>query len=1109
MSDPVAELMGESSQSSDEARLYRLQFLASLSLVAALVLGLGAYFIWQHWQDFEADLRQTEARYVTEQRDTLAREVDNARSYLAYIRSRIEPILREQLRTQVDDAYLIARTIYEREKNHLPDQLLKPLIKEALRPLRFFDGRGYYVILDTDGTCVLMPTDPAREGTSLLDDHDDKGDHFVRRLLDFVGDTVSYAMVRYRWFTPATPHIMQDKFAYVRRFEPFNWLIGTGEYVDALEYKLKRESLSRLRAIRFGETGSIAVLRQDGRVLLSPTSAITEGQGVEFIPYDEERELVARLLDIGRKGGGELRYDWTPPDSGRSESKIAVVSAPDVWGWIVIASFTVNDLAEVMEARRAEAGYGVRTRILTTVGALGVALAASVALSWLVTGWIRRLVGSYRRSMRQSDSMLRERARQLYLANFFVDHVSEIVVLADAGLHIAYVNPFGCAALGASAEELAGSHADLLVAFKENVAREGSPAAEHYETQYRTRDGRLLELEVTASRVTYEGEDFYCAIARDISERKRAEWEMRLSAKVFDNAAEGMVVTNESNRIVAVNDAFCRITGYSREEMMGEVPPMLAADGPDDSFHAEMWDTLRTVGHWSGEIWTMRKSGERFPEWLSVQLVRNEAGEVVNCIAAFSDITEKRAQEERIRHLAQYDFLTELPNRFLLRDRLERAMAAAVRHGTKVGLLFVDLDRFKTINDSLGHAIGDKLLRAVAARLADTVRASDTVSRQGGDEFVILLGDLDSADAAGAVARKVQRAMADPFLIEGHELQISPSIGIALYPDDGDSIDTLFKCADMAMYAAKEMGRANHQFFTPDLNRRASERLWLESNLRHALADNELELHFQPQFSVDGRRLIGAEALVRWRRRDGQLVPPAQFIPVAEDTGLIVPLGDWVLGEACRRAAELHAQGRRLPIAINLSAVQMRRPGLADRVAFWLAAYDLPPEWLELEVTESVLMDDSDMVANAFARLREMGVSLAIDDFGTGYSSLSYLKRFRVDKLKIDRSFVLGLTDGSDGGAITEAIISMARSLKMRTIAEGVETEEQFGCLARLGCDQIQGYLLARPMPFGQLVAFIAEHRDMVEPAPADPAPPDPAPPDPAAPDPVLADPVR
>ena len=1082
MSDPIADLMREPSRTSDERRLYRLQFLASLFLVAAVVVGLGAYFIWQHRMDFEADLKQTEARYLEEQRRTLQEELENARSYIAYMRSRTEPLLRAELRAKVDEAYGIAWTIYEREKEYLPEASIRQSIKETLRPLRFFGGRGYYFIDGMDGSCVLLPIDPQREGSSLLDNRDDQGRPIMRNLILAVDDPDMQGFTRYRWFAPDNPHSMSDKFAYVRRFEPFDWLIGTGDYIAAVEEKIQHETLDRLRARRFGDSGFIAVLREDGEVLLSPTSPAAEGMNARDLPWEKERELVTRLLRTGTQGGGEVRFDWVHPVTGRPAPKVAYAGAPDAWGWVLVAGFYADDVDTVLEQRRAEIGAGMKKRILTTVAVLALALGASAWVSWLVTGWVRRIVRGYQSNMRQSDSMLRERARQLYLANFFVDHVSEIVVLADAELRIAYVNPFGCEALGASPEELVGTHADLLERFRDGAAETSAHyESAHYETVYHTRDGRTLELEVTASRVTYDGDAYCCAIARDISQRKRAEWELRLSAKVFDNAAEGMVVTNEKNRIVAVNDAFCRITGYSREEVIGGDPAMLASGRQDGVYYAGMWAKLREEGHWSGEIWNKRKSGEVYPEWLSIQVVRNEAGEAVNYIAAFSDITEKRAQEERIRHLAQYDFLTDLPNRFLLRDRLERAMLSADRHGTKVGLLFVDLDRFKNINDSLGHGVGDRLLRAVGERLLETVRASDTVSRQGGDEFVILVNDLDSTDAAGSVARKVLSAMTVPFPVDGHELEISPSIGIAVYPDDGKTIDVLLKCADMAMYAAKEAGRANHQYFTPELNKRASERMWLESNLRHALADNELELHFQPQFAVDGRRLVGAEGLLRWRRRDGTMVPPGQFIPVAEDTGLIQPIGDWVLGEACRRAAELIARGHPILIAINLSAVQLRRPGLADRVAFWLDAYKVPARCLELEVTESILMDDSDAVTGTFARLREMGVALAIDDFGTGYSSLSYLKRFRVDKLKIDRSFVTSLTDGSDGGVIAEAIIGMARSLRMQTLAEGVETEEQFGGLARLGCDQIQGYLLGRPMPFEQFAAFVARHADAPE----------------------------
>ncbi|PWC34462.1 hypothetical protein TSO352_18485 [Azospirillum sp. TSO35-2] len=1050
-----------------------------MTLVSALVLGLGFYFVWQHWADFEHDLQQSEARSIQEQHQALVQEVENAQSYLAYMRSRVEPLLKEELRSQVDEAYSIARSVHEREKDILPDASVKESIKETLRPLRFSAGRGYYFINDLNGVSVLMPVEPEREGTSNLAGPDPQRAEVVRELMRAAQDPTARGFARYRWRMPDDPTHVVDKLAFVRRFEPFDWLIGASDSLEAAEAKLQRESLERLRAFRFGETGYIGVLRQDGQVLLSPTAPASEGMNAHSLPWKTERDLLTRLLELGRQGGGELRYDWIHPVTARPTPKMAYVSAPTVWGWILIAGFYVDDVGREMEERRAEIGRGVNQRVWTTVAVLGVALAASVGVSWLVTGWIRRIVGSYQLRMRRSDTMLRERARQLYLANFFVDHVSEIVVLADAQLNIAYINPFGCRALGGTLEDLVMGQATLL----ERFAADGEGAPGHYETVYHTPDDRRLELEVTASRIAYEGEVYYSAIARDITERKRAEWQLRLSAKVFDNAAEGMFVSGEDKRIVAANDAFARITGYGRDEVLGRSPEFLRSDRNPPGFYEELWAQLRADGHWAGEIWSTRKSGEVFPEWLSVKVVTNEDGAVVNYIAAFTDITETRAQEERIRHLAQYDFLTDLPNRFLLRDRLERAMLAAGRHGTRVGLLFVDLDRFKTINDSLGHEVGDGLLREVGTRLLATVRASDTVSRQGGDEFIILISDMDDPDSAGTVARKVLRALSDAYLIDGHELQVTPSIGIAIYPDDGTGIDALLKNADMAMYAAKEAGRATYRFFTPELNRRASDRMWTENNLRRALANNELELHFQPQFSVDGRRLIGAEALVRWRQPDGSLIMPGQFIPVAEDTGLILPLGDWVLGEACRRAAEL-LRHQDLVIAINLSAVQVRRPGLAERVAGWLSAYNIPPSALELEVTESVLMDDSDVVSDTFAQLREMGVPLAIDDFGTGYSSLAYLKRFRVDKLKIDRSFVSELRDGNpDSGAIAEAIIGMARSLRMQTLAEGVETEEQFRCLAELGCEQLQGYLLGRPMPFDDFLAF-ARRSDLAPEAP-------------------------
>ncbi|MGQ9369750.1 bifunctional diguanylate cyclase/phosphodiesterase [Azospirillum sp. ST 5-10] len=1070
MPQPAVETPLDDSHRSAETRLYRLQFVASLILSALLVLGLGLFLVYQHVADFQAGRALAEARYIEAQRTVLVQQVENARDYLAFMRSRTEVVLKDAIRAQVDLAHAIATAVHERESGRRPPAEVQDMIRETLRPLRFFDGRGYFFVDDLQGICVLLPINPELEGTSLLDNRDDAGTFIMRDLIRAVEGPGHRGFARYRWYVPGGDGRMMEKIAYARRFEPYDWLIGAGEYLDLVEQRLQEEALARMRALRFGSDGYIAVLRSDGMVLVSPMTPDSEGRLAAALPSAEERRLMERLVEQGNAGGGILRYDWRRPATGRMAPKLSYVSAPDAWGWILVAGVYLDDLEADLADQRRELREGVELRIATTVGVLLLALAGSSATSWLVTRWIRRLVGGYRTRAAESDTMLRERARQLHLANFFLDHVSEIVVLADAERRVTSVNPFGCAALGAPLDDLVGRPSVLLKGV-------GDGEGARYDTEYRRPDGRILQLEVTASRLVYDGHDHFCAIARDVTERRRAEWEMGLAAKVFDHAVEGMMVTDAEARMVAVNDAFVRITGFARGEALGRDPKILASGRHDPEFYAALWRALLDDGQWTGEIWNRRKSGEVYPEWLSIQAVRDGSGGVVNYIAAFTDLSESRAQEERIRRLAQYDILTELPNRVLLRDRLERALAAAQRSGHRVGVLVVDLDRFKTVNDSLGHAVGDALLREMAARLSRAVRTSDTVSRQGGDEFVILLCDLEVPEAAGGVARKLLHALSEPCRVAGHELRVTPSIGIAVSPDDGATVDALLKSADMAMYAAKDSGRATYRFFTADLNRRASDRLWLENNLRRAIENGEMELHYQPQIRIDGRRLVGCEALVRWREPDGRLIPPSQFIPIAEETGLILALGDWVLDEACRRAAALpppDGSDGAFRMAVNLSVVQLRRPGLWQRVADTLGRHGLPAERLELEVTESMLMEESGTVTDTLARLREMGVALAIDDFGTGYSSLGYLRRFHADKLKIDRSFVDGLCTGPDGGVIVAAIVSMARSLGMETLAEGVETAEQFDALAAMGCEQVQGFLVGRPMPFAEFAAFAA-----------------------------------
>ena len=563
----------------------------------------------------------------------------------------------------------------------------------------------------------------------------------------------------------------------------------------------------------------------------------------------------------------------------------------------------------------------------------------------------------------------------------------------------------------------------------------------------------------------------------DITARRSAEVQLKLAYEAVRCSGEGILVTDAEHRIVSVNPAFEAVTGFSAQELAGKTPAHIASAQYDEHFYGAMHEALETSGHWQGEIWNQRKSGETYPEWLGVSVVRGDDGRSTHYIYIFSDMTERKDAQQRIEFLAHHDPLTGLPNRLLLRDRVERAQIHATRTQSRAALLFLDLDHFKTINDSLGHPVGDRLLRAVVERLKSCVRESDTISRQGGDEFIILLSEMRDSDSVARVADKIQQRMGEPFVLDNHSLNTSFSIGIALFPDDGDDFDSLLQKADTAMYHAKETGRNGHRFFTEQMNLQVVEHLRLQTELRYALENREFVLHYQPQLDLHNGHIIGVEALIRWNRPDRGLVPPGRFIGVAEDSGLIVPIGAWVLAEACRQARVWQDAG--LPpfvVAVNLSAAQFKRADLVSTVINALVLSDLDAQWLELELTESILIQDAEATLDAVHRLKALGVMLSVDDFGTGYSSLTYLKRFAVDKLKIDRSFIFDLVSDPDDAAIVRAIIQMAQSLKLRTVAEGVENAELVDRLREYGCDEIQGYCFAYPMPADQLEAFVRAH---------------------------------
>lgn len=673
------------------------------------------------------------------------------------------------------------------------------------------------------------------------------------------------------------------------------------------------------------------------------------------------------------------------------------------------------------------------------------------------------------------------------------ESISDVICSTDSNLALNYISPSVNAVLGydvdwvfkngwqsiiANPQQLAG-----IYSLVEQVSRAlgDQEALSKLRDQVQTQlflfdclraDGRKVPIELRVVLVwdehgTFEG---ILGVGRDISQQRRAEKDLRMAATVFEHSTSAILITDPAGYIVQANEAFSRVSGYEVADVLDQLPNMLTVDEQQEAHLRYVLKQLHQHSTWEGEVWLKRRNGEHYPAWVGITAVFDDEGDLASYVCFFSDISERKASEQRIHRLAYYDALTHLPNRTLFQDRLHTALQSAERQKSWVVLMFLDLDRFKPINDSLGHAAGDRMLKEMATRLLGCVAEDDTVARMGGDEFTLLLQPRVNREMALNraihVAEQILASLVRPFVLEGREFFVTASIGIALSPQDGNELSQLMKNADTAMYHAKERGKNNFQFYQADMNASALERLELESDLRHALDQNEFVLYYQPQFSGDGKRLTGAEALLRWRHPRRGLVPPGDFIPVLEELGLVVDVGDWVIGEACRQLKTWHQNKVRVPkVSVNISARQFSDGQLGTRIATILKDTGLPPACLELELTESILMREVNEAMHILDSLKNLGLSIAVDDFGTGYSSLNYLKQFPIDVLKIDRTFVDGLPSGEQDAQIARAIIAMAHSLNLAVIAEGVETHEQLDFLREHGCDEVQGYLFGRPMP--------------------------------------------
>ncbi|SFZ78808.1 sensor domain-containing protein [Chitinimonas taiwanensis] len=663
-------------------------------------------------------------------------------------------------------------------------------------------------------------------------------------------------------------------------------------------------------------------------------------------------------------------------------------------------------------------------------------------------------------------------------------HAGDPILVFDRELVCRFVNEAACRYAATTVENTLGYHASAIFDPSRYDAGVGNALFKalggeetHYQIWRTTRGMGECCFDVRIESVADEGGQIIGAIfnARDITAQKQAEERARLAMMMFEHTTEGLMVLGADMRIKLVNPAFSSLLGFDAAEALHNQPELFVSSGANlHNPYPDIWHALEYNNSWQGEVTYRRRDGRLVPTWQTMVRVRDAQGEVEHYLAILTDLTERQRFEQQLERLVYYDVLTGLPNRALLADRIAQAMSRAELRAGQMALLFLDLDRFKAINDTLGHSQGDQLLRAVAGRLKQAAEGEMTISRYGSDQFVILLPKIGNPDQAAAQARRLLDSLEPTHSMGAHTLSATASLGISVYPDDGEDREVLIQHAETAMQAAKKAGRNTFRFYTQDMNQRSAEFLLLENHLRLGLQKQEFVLHYQPQIDIRTRAVIGMEALVRWQHPELGLVPPNRFIPAAEETGLIVPLGAWAMQEACRQNKAWQDAGLLFaPVAVNVSARQFSED-LEQVTAAALQGADLAAQWLELEVTESTLMEDVNEAIVMLGTLKRMGVKLAVDDFGTGYSSLSYLKRFPIDKLKVDRSFVIDILDDPDDAAIAGAVISLAKNLRLKVIAEGVETSAQLDFLSGLGCDEMQGYLVAKPLPAEQVADFLA-----------------------------------
>ncbi len=851
------------------------------------------------------------------------------------------------------------------------------------------------------------------------------------------------------------------------------------------EKEARERATKLLMGQKIGSTGYVYCLNSTGSVVVHPEKKLI---GSDVTDFAFVRQQVADKE-------GFIEYEWANPGEKEQREKVLYMTYFEPWDWIISVSSYRSEFATLIDAD------DFRDKISTiTLGKSGYVFIIGKDEEVLVHPWIHGTISDFQGTLGskflrdiyekkrgiihykwkdRSGDTLREKLAifehlpsmdWIIASSVYTDEIyaplNRIIyfVLFAVVLSLLLAIPLGAYV----SNSITNPVNDLVNLFSKAAAGKWDTRAQN------TSQDEIGILSRRFNKFMDDLQGIQCNLNTEVAIRQKAEYQRRLFEEVFNNAMEGITITDIEGKILKANPAFTDITGYDVQDVIGKNPNILKSEKHDKAFYTAMWNEIRETGHWSGEIWNRRKNGESYPELLSISAIKDTEGETTHYVAVFHDITEMKSKEEQIRYQAHHDALTGLPNRGLLTDRIKMAISRAKRLDTRLALFYLDLDNFKTVNDSLGHAIGDKILLKATERISDIFRSQDTISRLGGDEFVILVENVKDEMHLINIIEKLFAGFAAPFIIDGTELHITTSLGITIFPDDGEDAGTLIKNADMAMYQAKAEGRNGYHMYRQEMHDRAQRRLTVENALRHGVNAREFAVYYQPKINLDTGMVYGLEALVRWPRPDGSVISPAEFIPLAEETGLIVDIGKIVLETACKDIQTLTAHSEQpLVVSINLSGRQLKHPDILDDIRAITTSSSPIPLKLEFEITESTLMDDVDGTVEILQEISNMGFSLSIDDFGTGYSSLAYLKSFPINTLKIDRSFITEITVNDEDASIVRTIIDMSRNLSLDVVAEGVEYPEQSRMLKELGCSRIQGFLYGKPMPLLELITFL------------------------------------